>query len=47
MASALVERFETLITGDRPAARAVVEEAEQTLGRPDAIVSELFGPRTR
>ena len=45
MASALVERFfETLITGDRPAARAVVEEAEQTLGRPDAIVSELFWP---
>ncbi len=42
---ALVERFfETLINGDRPAARQVVEEAERKLGRPEALVTELFWP---
>lgn len=42
---ALVERlFETLITGDRPGARRVIEEAEQNIGRPEALVTELFWP---
>lgn len=42
---ALVERlFETLIAGDRPGARRVIDEAQQSLGRPEALVSELFWP---
>ncbi len=42
---ALVERFfETLITGDRPATRQVVDQARSTLQSPERIVSELFWP---
>ncbi|MBY0313090.1 MAG: cobalamin-dependent protein [Phycisphaerales bacterium] len=42
---ALVERFfETLITGDRPATRQVVDQARGVLGSPEALVSELFWP---
>lgn len=42
---ALTERFfETLINGDRPGARQVVEEAERKYGRPEALITELFWP---
>jgi MerR family transcriptional regulator, light-induced transcriptional regulator len=42
---ALVERFfETLITGDRPAARAFLAQAEKTLGGPVELVTDLFWP---
>ncbi|TVQ59299.1 MAG: hypothetical protein EA379_11370 [Phycisphaerales bacterium] len=41
----MMERlFEALITGDRPAARAVVDEAIEQGTPPENIVSELFWP---
>ena len=36
--------FEALITGDRPSARAVVDEAIEQGTPPETIVSELFWP---
>jgi methanogenic corrinoid protein MtbC1 len=42
---ALIERlFETLIAGDRPAARELARSAEQQLGSTRALVTELFWP---
>lgn len=42
---ALVERFfETLITGDRPATRQVVDQARAVLKTPEQMVSDLFWP---
>jgi methanogenic corrinoid protein MtbC1 len=42
---ALVERFfETLINGDRPAARAVVDEVVEAGYTPDEVITELFWP---
>lgn len=42
---ALVERFfETLIAGNRPAARVFVAEAEAELGRAEALITEVFWP---
>lgn len=41
----MIERlFETLITGDRAATRQVVQHAEQTLGGPEKLITELFWP---
>ncbi|MGH7133215.1 MAG: cobalamin B12-binding domain-containing protein [Phycisphaerales bacterium] len=40
----MIERFfETLVTGNRPAARQLVDEALQTLS-PEQVVGELFWP---
>lgn len=42
---ALVERlFETLISGNRPATRTFVRQAEGILGTPEAVLSDLFWP---
>lgn len=42
---ALVERFfEILISGNRPAARRFVAEAEVELGRAEALITEMFWP---
>lgn len=44
-AEALIEKlFETLITGDRPRARLVVQEAERTLGSTQALIEDVFWP---
>ncbi len=44
-AEALIEKlFDTLITGDRPKARLVVQEAERTLGSPEALIEQVFWP---
>lgn len=41
----LIERFfETLINGDRPAARQIVAEATNAGGRPEQLISGLFWP---
>lgn len=41
----MIERlFETLITGDRPATRQLVQTAEQTLGGAYTLITELFWP---
>ncbi len=41
----LQERFfETLITGDRPATRALVEQAEKLLGTPQRVLTDLYWP---
>lgn len=41
----LVERFfETLISGDRPAAREVVQEALNAGNTPDQLITDLFWP---
>lgn len=41
----MIERlFEVLITGDRAATRQVVQQAEQTLGGPERLITELFWP---
>ena len=42
---ALVEKFfEILITGDRPATRAFIAQAEKIVGGPVELVTELFWP---
>ncbi len=42
---ALIERlFETLISGNRPATRAFVREAEGILGSAESVISDLFWP---
>lgn len=44
-AEALIEKlFETLITGDRPQARRVVQEAERTLGSAESLIEDVFWP---
>jgi methanogenic corrinoid protein MtbC1 len=44
-AETLTEKlFETLITGDRPVARLVVQEAERTLGSPEALIEQVYWP---
>lgn len=44
-AEALIEKlFEALIHGDRPRARLVVQEAERTLGSPEALIEQVFWP---
>lgn len=44
-AEALIENlFETLITGDRPQSRLVVQKAERTLGSPEALIEQVFWP---
>lgn len=44
-AEALIEKmFEALITGDRPQSRLVVQEAERTLGSPEALIEQVFWP---
>lgn len=44
-AEALVDKmFDTLITGDRPMARLVVQEAERTLGSTEAMIEQVFWP---
>jgi methanogenic corrinoid protein MtbC1 len=41
----LVERFfETLVSGDRPAARETVQEATNTGMTPDQLITDLFWP---
>jgi len=41
----LIEKlFETLIAGDRPRARLVVQEAERTLGKPESLIEDVFWP---
>lgn len=41
----LIEKlFETLIGGDRPGARLVVQEAERTLGSPEALIEDVYWP---
>lgn len=41
----LIEKlFEALVSGDRPMARLVVQEAERTLGSPEALIEEVFWP---
>lgn len=43
--TALVERlFETLITGDRQMARLVANQARQTLGGAQQVITDLFWP---
>jgi methanogenic corrinoid protein MtbC1 len=42
---AMIERlFETLISGNRPATRAFVRQAEAALRSPEAVISDLFWP---
>ena len=42
---ALIERlFETLISGNRPAARTFVNQAEKILGSAESVLSDLFWP---
>ena len=42
---AMIERlFETLISGNRPATRAFVKQAEAALRSPEAVISGLFWP---
>jgi methanogenic corrinoid protein MtbC1 len=41
----LIEKlFEALIAGDRPGARLVVQEAERTLGSPEALIEDVYWP---
>lgn len=41
----LIEKlFEALISGDRPGARLVVQEAERTLGSPEALIEDVYWP---
>lgn len=42
---ALVERFfEILITGDRPAARTFIQQAQKVVGGPAELITDLFWP---
>lgn len=44
-AETLVEElFESLITGDRPRSRLVVQKAERTLGSPESLLENVFWP---